>query len=193
MRFRAIPLLILVILIVSIGAAYGEDGLACEEWSWDNESVNVFTGSIDTSPWKDTELKFLLNAVFEPASEAAADTAPKFTHFNGKRLTMLQQSNTMAFTTGSDQDSIAFSGSLLMPEKDQFQKITITVTVSDPNGKELKKISLPVSRSGVASSQNSNVFFIPFEIRTVAIIVAAAAALVWSLAVVRNRVLNSRK
>ena len=198
MRFRTMLLFVLAVILLACGTALGEeaakdsiDSISYEEWDWDNESVNAFTGSVDLSPWSGTELTVELKAVFEPASKSAAEVAPKFTHFNGSRLTMLEQSSTIACTPGAE--AVAFSGSLQMPEKDHYQKIRIDLTAKDPSGKELKKISMTVSKGGDTSTENGNIFYIPFEIRTVAIIIAAAAAVIWCIAVIRNRVLNRKK
>jgi hypothetical protein len=46
--------------------------------------------------------------------------------------------------------------------------------------------------SGDNVVQRGNIFYIPFEIRTLAIIIAAFAALVWCAAIIRNRVLNRK-
>ena len=49
-----------------------------------------------------------------------------------------------------------------------------------------------LSAGGNNAVKRGNIFYIPFEIRTVAIYIFAAAAIVWCLAVVRNRVLNKK-
>jgi hypothetical protein len=197
MKFRIIFLILLTVFILTCGIALGEssetDSIGYGEWNWDNESVNEFSGSVDVSQWNGTELIFLMKAYFEPESESASEVNPKFTHFNGKRLPMLKQSNSFTFTPGDGQTAVAFEGSLQMPEKDHYQKITIDLTVTDPDGKELKKISAAVlSAGGNNAVKRGNIFYIPFEIRTVAIYIFAAAAIVWCLAVVRNRVLNKK-
>jgi len=196
MRFRNIFLIMLTVLFITCGTAMGEnsetDNISYGEWDWDNEALNAFTGSLDVSQWSGTELLFQMKAVFEPQSESASEINPKFTHFNGKRLPMLKQSNSYTYTTENDQ-TVGFEGSLQMPEKDHYQKISIDLTVTDSSGKELKKISAVVSTGGGASAvQRGNIFYIPFEIRTIAIIIAAFAALVWCAAIVRNRVLNRK-
>lgn len=196
MRFRTILLLATALFILVCGTACCEnaatDSIICDEWDWDNESVNTFKGSIDLSQWNGLELTLEMKAVFEPESEAAAEIQPKFTHFNGSRLTMLEQRDNITCTPEAGQTAIGFSGSLRMPEKDHFRKITIELEAVDAEGKQLKKISATVSRGGNNASQSGNIFYIPFEIRTVAIIIAAAAALIWLLAIVRNRILNRK-
>ena len=197
MRFRKIFLIILMSLIVTCGIALGEsnatDSISYGEWDWDNESVNTFSGSVDVSQWNGNEITLLMKADFEPESESASEINPKFTHFNGKRLPMLKQSNTITYTPEAGQKTVSFEGSLQMPEKDHFQKIKIELTVTDPYGKELKKNSATLSTGGDNMTQRGNIFYIPFEIRTIAIIIAAIAALVWCLAIIRNRILNSKK
>ena len=195
MRFRIILLAVLA-AVLACGAALGEsaetDSITFGEWDWDNESVNAFSGALDLSPWTGTELTIELKAGFEPQSESASEVIPKFTHFNGKRLPMLKQSDTMAFTPEEGQGTVGFEGSLQMPEKDHYQKITLELTVTGTDGKELKKITATVSTGGDSGAQRGNIFYIPFEIRTAAMIIAGAAALVWCLAILRNRILNRK-
>lgn len=196
MRFGAIFLIILTAFIMICSTALGEsaesDSITYESWDWDNESVNAFSGSVDLSGWIDTEVTLELKASFEPDRESVSGTEPKFTHFNGSRLTMLEQRDNITCTPEAGQASISFAGSIQMPEKNHFQKITIELKAVDAEGKELKKISVNVSRGGISSSQTGNIIYIPFEIRTAAIIIAAAAAIVWCLAILRNRILNRK-
>lgn len=201
MRFRIILLLALAAILITMtcgcsiaaGETAAADSITYDGWDWDNETVNAFTGSIDLSQWSGTEVTLELKAAFEPASESASEIVPKFTHFNGSRLTMLEQKDSFACTPEAGQAAIRFNGSLQMPEKDHYQKITIDLTAKDPAGKELKKISATVSKSGSGASQSGSIFYIPFEIRTVAIVIAAAAVLVWCLTIVRNRILNRKQ
>ena len=199
MRFRTILLITLAVFLLTCGAALGEapakdgtDGINYEEWDWDNESVNAFTGSIDLSQWAGKELTLEMKAGFEPASDSAAEAAPKFTHFQGKRLPMIQQSSMITCTPETDQ-TVTFTGSLQMPEKDHYKKITIELIATDAEEKQLKKVTADITRQGGGSAQTGNIFYIPFEIRTVAIIIAAAAAIVWCLAILRNRALNRKR
>jgi hypothetical protein len=198
MKHRSLLLIILTIFIITFGIALSEsaqtDIFSYGEWDWDNESLNTFNGSVDVSQWAGTDLTLMMKAEFEPKSESASEIIPKYTHFNGKRLPMLKQSDTMTYTPEEGQGTVGFEGSLQMPEKDHFQKITLVLSVTNPEGKELKKISTTVSATGGDSAtQKSNIFYISFEIRTVAIIIAAAAALVWCLAIIRNQMLNREK
>ena len=198
MKHISLVLIILAVFIMSFGIALSEnattDSISYWEWDWDNESLNSFNGSVDVSQWSGSELTLEMKAVFEPKSESASEIIPKYTHFNGKRLPMLKQSNTMNYTPEEGQETVGFEGSLQMPEKDHYQKITIELTVTDPNGKELKKISTNISTAGADSMiQKGNIFYIPFEIRTITIIIASVAVLVWCLAIIRNRILNRVK
>ena len=196
MKFRTIILCMITVFLMICCIASGEvtetDSISYDEWNWDKDAVNVFTGFIDLSRWSDMEITLEMKAVFEPESTSASETVPKFTRFNGSRLTMLEQRDNITCTPEAGQTAIEFSGSLRMPEKDHFQKITIELTAVDAEGKQLKKINATVSRGGNNASQSGNIFYIPFEIRTVAIIIAAAAALIWLMAIVRNRILNRK-
>ena len=197
MRFRLFLLIIMTVVALTCGIASCEnaatDIISYDEWDWDNESVNVFTGSIDLSHWNGMELTLEMKATFEPESTSAYDTVPKFTYFNVKRLTMLEQRDNITCIPNADQEAVSFTGSVQMPEKDHFKKITIDVTVVDAEDKELKKISVTVTRDGTDSTKKGSIFYIPFEIRTAAIIIGAAAVLVWFIAIIRNRILNRNK
>ena len=197
MRFRTMLLIILAALIMTCSIALGEnaaaDSISYDGWDWDNESLNTFSGTIDLSRWSGRELTLEMKAVFEPESESASETVPKFTHFNGSRLTMLEQRDNITCTPEAEQKTIDFAGSLQMPEKEHYQKITIELTAADAEGKELKKVSMVVAKGGNSSSQTGSIFYIPFEIRTAAVIIAAAAALVWIAAIIRNRIVNRKQ
>ena len=197
MKLKSILLIMLTVFIMTCSIALGEsdttDSIVYGEWDWDNESVNTFIGTVDISQWNDLELTFRMEAVFEPQSSSASDIVPKFSHFNGKRLPMLRQSDAITYKPEKDQKAVEFEGTLQMPEKDHFQKITIDLTLTNPDGRELKKIRATVSTGEDSVIQRSNIFYIPFEIRTVAIITGAAALLVWILTIIRNRILNRNK
>ena len=196
MRLRIISLILMMALLVSVGSAAAEsiekDSFTYDEWDWDNESVNTFTGTIDLGQWSGKEITLQLDAVFEPKSKSASEYKPKITHFNGKRLAMLEQSNTLTCTPENGQTDTPFSVSLQMPEKGHFQKILINMRILDHDGKELKKIAGVVSKDGESAVQTGSIFYIPFEIRSAALIIAASALFVWCLAVVRNRILNKK-
>ena len=197
MKTRSFLLILLTALILVSGIASGEsstvDSIHYDEWDWDNESVNAFSGAVDCSQWAGNELTLEIKASFEPESESSKEAVPKFTHFNGSRLTMLRQSDAMTFTPETDQGAIEYTCSLQMPEKEHYSKITIDLTVKDSTGNELKRISAAVARGGDSSSQRGNIFYIPFEIRNAALIIAAAALAVWCIAIIRNRILNKNK
>lgn len=196
MRFRKVLLVMIAMINLICSIGLGEelktDSISFDEWDWDNESVNVFNGSIDLSRWNGTELTLEMKAAFEPESVYASETVPKFTHFNGSRLTMLEQKDNITCTPETDKTPVTFAGSLQMPEKDHFRKITIDLAATDAEGKELKKISVTITRNAGAASQTGNILYIPFEIRTIAIFIAAGAAIIWCIAVIRNRILNRK-
>ena len=197
MKIKTILLVILTAFVLVCSEALSEsnvsDRLNYEEWDWDNETVNAFTGIIDISEWSGTELAFELKAQFEPESESAAEVIPKFTHFNGKRLPMLEQSNMIRFSPEPGQTVVEMNGSLQMPEKDHFKRIAIDLLLTGHDGKELKTVSVIISRDENNTVQTGNIFYIPFEIRTAAIIIATAALLIWCMAIIRNRILIHQK
>lgn len=197
MKYKWLTLILIVLLTTACSAAFAEntagEGLAFEEeWAWENEAVNSFSGTMDLSGYIGQEIQLQIKASFEPDNDSDEYPLPKFTSVEGKRIAMLQQSDSVSFTPGDEDSEFNFIASLMMPEKGHFQKIQIQVTATDGEGNEIKHISSAVSVKGSGTSASGRVFYIPFNIRTVTIVLFAAAALVWIAALVRNRQLRKK-
>ena len=191
--FCIVLLLCTVCLTPACGAGGPADAIQTGDWLWDPSNVNSFTGILNLSDYVDTELNIRLSALFESSEELPEASAPVFTVVNGNRVRMVFQSDTFQFTPTEEQPVFDFTATLKMPEKGHAQKIVLTVTACDRDDKELKNASAVVSLYGGSQGSSSRAVFIPYDIRTITIILAAVAALSWAAALVRNRVFSRRK
>ena len=196
MRVRIIALICIGLLVCSVVPACAEsaatDIVTPQEWSWDPATVNNFTGSIDLSAYAGTELTVRISAEVEPNTELGDNNRPVFTILNGKRVRMAMQTDTAVFTPDAEQPELAFSGTIRMPEKTRLKKVRLTVTALKGT-EEVKSVSGTVGLGGGSDGQGSGAFYIPYDIGTITLILACAAAAVWALAILRNRLLNRKK
>ena len=173
----------------AMGESKAADAIQTGEWLWDPTNVNTFTGGLDLSGFSGQELTIRLSADFDPpASEDAG--IPVFTIVNGSRVRIVMQSDTTQFTPQEDQTDFIFTGSLKMPQNDRVQKVTLTLTATDGNGKEVRSISTAVSLYDGTGAQTSGAIRVPADIRKITLILTGAAALVWIVALIRNRIVN---
>ena len=164
------------------------DRIYSEEWSWEAETVNVFAGDLELSDFLGQELTICLKSEFQPESEKTQESTPLFVIVNGSRITMLNQSDTIIFTPDDERPALHFEGRIKMPEGVHVQQVKLTLLAKDPDEKELKSCDTVFSLHDHSGNSGSGVFYIPFEIRTIAMILAAAAVLVWGAALIRHRI-----
>lgn len=182
-----------LLCLIPAAAEEGAEGIVTEDWLWNPENVNTFTGTVLLSEYAGKDLTMRLSVETDPAYELTDQTLPVFTIVNGSRVRMFMQSDSYAFTPDGENPVFSFTGSIRMPEDIHVQRMKITVKALDPDGQELKSVSATVSLFGGGSGSSSGAFFIPFNIRTIALILAAAAVLVWTAALIRNRILKQSK
>ena len=179
--------LLLSLLFLSAPAEEAES-LRTEDWKWDPGYVNSFTGSLDLSPWAGSEVTLKAEAEMDPVPEGAeaegSMSNPVFVIIGGKRIVMLSQKDTERRTAG--EEPTTFTCSLRMPEGRRLNGVTLKVTALDAEGKELARAEKAVYASILGGRSGGSVFRIPFEIRTVAAWVAAAAAVLWAFALIRG-------
>ena len=180
---RALICLLLFLLFLPASAEEAES-MRTEDWKWDPGCVNSFSGSIDLSPWAGSEVTLRVTAEPDPAPEGAEAETPVFVIIDGKRIVMLSQKDTEQRTAG--EAPMTFTCSLRMPEDRRLNAVNLKVQALDAEGKELAHAEKAVYASILGGKSGGNVFRIPFEIRTVAIWVAAAAAVLWGIALIRG-------
>ena len=178
---RALICLLLCLLFLPASAEEAES-LRTEDWKWDPGYVNSFSGSIDLSPWAGSEVTLRVTAEPDPVQEGAETEPPVFVIIDGKRIVMLSQKDTERRTAG--EEPMTFTCSLRMPEGRRLNAVNLKVQALDAEGKELARAEKAVYASILGGRSDGNAFRIPFEIRTVAIWVAAAAAVLWGIALI---------
>lgn len=190
-------LITIFIISFSLAAAAAEEGpaegISMEEWSWDPQNVNNFTGTMDLSAYSGTELTLKIIAETDPAYEMNEKTRPVFTIVNGSRVRMIMQSDTLQFTPDAEHPALAFTGSIRMPEEPRVQRMTLTVKALNANGEELKSLSASVGIFDGGGGNSSGAFFIPYKAKNIALILAGAAILIWAAALIRNCILKRKK
>ena len=196
MKIRYLLFFLIVCLVFPL-TALGEDELhdqmISEDWTWEAETVNVIRGDLDLSEFEGQELTLRIQAAYQPEPDETDTHPPVFVIVNGSRITILNQRDTAQFTPDAEHPDFRFDGSLRMPGGVRLRNVTLTLTASDGNGKELKRCSAEFSLGGDSQGDGPGVFYISFDLRSTTIILAAAALLVWGIAIIRNRMLNKTK
>lgn len=197
MKAKVTSWILMAVLVFCTAAALADEtpaeGITMEDWSWNPENVNNFTGMIDLSEYSGKKLTIKASAVTDPTYEMTDKTVPLFTIVNGSRVRMFMQSDTFTFTPDAEHPQFQFSGSIRMPAEPRVQRMKITVTALDAEGKELRSVNASAGLFDGGGTRSTGAFFIPFNIRNITLIVAGFALLVWSAAIVRNRVLNRKE
>ncbi len=186
--YRRLFLLIACFLFIGVQTVSAQEQNAfvpAEDWDWGNGSLNAFTGEVDLSAFSGQALTLKLEAEFVPAPAEGEATSPVFAVVNGSRITILRQSDTL--TLEEDRDPIlTFTANLRIPENGRCSRIRLRLIIQDTAGQTLNTLSREISRGGVGSGENSGAYTVPFEIRSVALILGGAAAVVWALALFRH-------
>ena len=112
MKVRIVILSVICMLILCYSAAYSEEYAAVhietgEEWSWDPGSYNLFSGTMQLTPFAGQELT--INMTTNLLYGDDEDHNPLFTVVDGKRIPMRQQSNSTVITPGGESSLLAFS------------------------------------------------------------------------------------
>ena len=157
----------------------GTDQIRIGEWNWDPGVVNTFSGSVDVSSLAGQEITLRISADFNTSEDTGDSSGPVFTVINGKRVTVLRQSDTATITPEGNDPAVTFEGSLKMPEKGHLQRIGLTVVLTDGNGKEIRRITETADRNDGSGDTASGVFYIPFNINVLLTAFSCAALIVW--------------
>ena len=155
-----------------------------KEWTWAETNLATFDGSItfDEVP---TE-KVILQLSLAASPEAADIGEVVFQSVNGKKLTLRKQSSEYVLSTG-DGSAAEFVGSWKTPESVFFTKITVFLRVYSENGEDLlaeKQLTVTRSASEAAEKDDGRIR-VKEDLDGWTKWIAAAAVLVWILAVIR--------
>ena len=192
MKIQSVFLCLTVAALLLMPAALCEQApvdeiVSDEDWSWNPGSYNSFSGTVDLSPCDGETFTLHISTDLPENSPAGETLMPVFTVVNGKRITMLNQSDTVQAVSKGEESMIRFSGSIGLPEKDRVRRIAFRLTVLDAAGQEVKAFSSIVSIRDDDTDRLAGSFYIPFRIERVTLILSAAAVLIWMFAVVRCR------
>ncbi len=195
MKVRIVILSVICMLILCYSAAYSEEYAAVhietgEEWSWDPGSYNLFSGTMQLTPYAGQELT--INMTTNLLYGDDEDHNPLFTVVDGKRIPMRQQSNSTVFTPGGESSLLAFSGSIKLPEKGHVKHIEFQLQILDHTGRELTRITDEISVRDNDTAAASGSFYIPWDIGTITIIAGTAAIMIWTVVLLRSLVLRKK-
>jgi len=174
--------------------AAGEDAgnqVTADDWSWDPNTVNTFTGTLDLTAWSGMQVTLKAEAVFSPAREEAEGAAPLFVIVDGRRIVMLKQKDTAETTAGSAP--VSFTCSCRMPAEGRYSTVLLRVTAVDGQGNELARAERELYSSPLRPGSAENRLQLPFDAETAALWVAAAAALVWTAGILRRCLTRKNK
>lgn len=157
-----------------------------EDWSWDPGAYNQFSGELNLSGYAGTALTVVISSDLSYSGDPQDKRNPLFTVINGRRITMKKQSDTIQFTSEEENTVMTFSGSIKLPEKEHMRSVTLLLSITDAEGKELTRASGIISLRDNGSGRETGAFYIPFDIRLITLTVLAAAVAVWVLAMVRS-------
>lgn len=187
-----LPLIVLVLCCITVFGALCEGFhlSASDEWSWEPGSYDTFTGELDLSGYPGTNLMILMSADL-PAEEETGKN-PVFTVVDGKRITVLRQSNSAVFTPDENSSCFTFTGAIKLPVKTHIRKISFLFEICDENGQALDNITYVLSEGEDGTGRADGVFYLPFQSGMITIVLALAALLVWSFfLVIRRKVVKN--
>ena len=195
MKVRIVILSVICMLILCYSAAYSEEYAAVhietgEEWSWEPGSYNLFSGTMQLTPYAGQELT--INMTTNLLYGDDEDHNPLFTVVDGKRIPMRQQSNSTVITPGGESSLLAFSGSIKLPEKGHVKHIEFQLQILDHTGRELTRITDEISVRDNDTAAASGSFYIPWDIGTITIIAGTAAIMIWTVVLLRSLVLRKK-
>ena len=195
MKVRIVILSVICMLILCYSSAYSEEYAAVhietgEEWSWEPGSYNLFSGTMQLTPFAGQELT--INMTTNLLYGDDEDHNPLFTVVDGNRIPMRQQSNSTVITPGGESSLLAFSGSIKLPEKGHVKHIEFQLQILDHTGRELTRITDEISVRDNNTAAASGSFYIPWDIGTITIIAGTAAIMIWTVVLLRSLVLQKK-
>ena len=199
MKTRSWILLILTAVLICLctmaqcESTAGIEIIPDEEWSWSRGAYNTFTGRIDLSGCNGEELYMMITADLPYDPDTEKQSMPVFTSVNGKRIVMTKQSDTVRLDMETGNTAAEFAVSFRLPEKKRVQSVVFTFRITDSEGNELRTASGQIDNGKEAGGGNGNQFYINADIRTLTLVIAGAALLIWTLVLARHFRINKQK
>ena len=182
---HAVFLLLILAVISLFCPAFGENTInvhieSGEEWCWDPGSDNTFTGEINFSGYTGQNISIILSSDLSGESENEA----VFTSLNGKRITIMKQSNTLQCNP-DENPVIQFTGRLKLPEKEHVKKLSLSFRFMSGDGQDLNTVSVLISND-IDSQVSQSAFYIPYRAGIITVLLGTAAVIVWCATVFLN-------
>ncbi len=163
---------------------------AAEGWSWEAGATDILNGEINLSGYEQRELTVHMATDLPYETEEAVVSRPVFVTVNGSRITMNKQSDTAIFIPTAEDPFLRFTARFTLPARQRVYSIAMQFTVTDSNGQELETFSAEIN-GGEAGTDN--IFYIPIDISSIAVMIGITAAVVWIIAVFRFLFLKNRQ
>ena len=187
MKARLFIFVLSLLALIGMGVAFCEGmddtfRIVCDEgWSWDTNAYNTFSGELDLPELTGEEISVRISTDL-PYSSEETDSQPVFTTVNGKRITVLKQSDTISLTPDGTDPILRFTGKLRLPSKRHISRIIFHFEMLDHQGKPLRTGDALII---AAQDDLSGAFYIPVEIGTLTLYLSLAAAVIWILTLLR--------
>lgn len=198
MKIRVLNIILFAILLICCTNAVCEHTADIqitannEEWSWDPGAYNQFSGRINLSEYCGKELTIKMSTDLSYGGDPEENHDPLFTVVNGHRITMLKQKSSAAFTPDTENPAFEFSASLKLPEKGHVRRIKLDFRIMDENGAELMVLQDIISAGDNAAGRDNGTFYIPYDIGRIIWMIAATAAAIWVIVLLRNMIKKKR-
>ena len=193
---RRLFLLVFFAMLLSIQICFGENiqsiQIIPDEWAWDPGAINSFRGELDLSDYKGKEIKIHLNTDLPTDDESDTDNTPVFTTINGKRITVLKQSDTVLFSPDKDLSIFCFTGQIRLPKKHRVREIRFSMKIYDGDENELGMFESSIRFADTGFGRSEGSFYIPINIRVITLSLITVAILIWFAAVCRNIIVRKK-
>ena len=170
-------------------------GLSEKEWTWEDNSVATFQGSVSLENLPAGKLLLKLSFKTDPQSTNPGDVV--FQSVNGKKLTLRKQKPDYLIEHG-EENTMEFVGGWRTPEDVYFTGISILLQICSEDGSTiLKEEKLNVSRSQAeVNEKDDGKFRLKTDFSMWIRWTAVAAGIIWicaSLRVIINKTRNKKR
>ena len=157
---------------------------AGEEWSWEPGANNIIEGELNLTEYigQDLTVKILSDLPYANDEEKAG--SPVFMNVNGKRITMMKQTDTVEYMPTENEPFMTFSARFTMPGEKRVYGIKFQFSLNDTEGKEIRKFNAEIN---AGENGTEGPFYIPADIHMITAVICIAAAAVWVSALIMNR------
>ena len=188
---RKIPVIlttVIIFLVCSLCVSLAEEAdvaiTAGEEWSWDPGANNIFDGKINLKDYIGQELIIHISSDLPYQNEEGKNNSPVFMIVNGKRITVMKQTDSVRWIPSEDDPVMKFTARLTMPDEKHVYRIMFQFIVNNEEGNEIAVFNSEIK---AGEDGTAGPFYIPADIGMITSVIFAAAAAVWIAALLANR------